>query len=217
MPANLENSEVATGLEKVSFHFNPKERQCQRKVKPLHNVTQFHMLGRLCSESFKLGFNSMWTETFQMHKWGFEEAKELEFKLTTFFLSWRKQGSFRETPTNSASLITLRSLTEWITTNWKILKKMGVPDHLTCLLRNLYVGQEAKVRTGHRTTDWFKIRKEYFKAVYCHHAYLTHMQGISCKMLGWKKHKLESRLPGEISIIPDMQMTPPSWQKAKKN
>ena len=124
MPANLENSEVATGLEKVSFHFNPKERQCQRKVKPLHNVTQFHMLGRLCSESFKLGFNSMWTENFQMHKWGFEEAKEPEFKLTTFFVSWRKQGSFRETPTNSASLTTLRSLTEWITTNCgKFLKR----------------------------------------------------------------------------------------------
>ena len=86
-------------------------------------------------------------------------------------------------------------------------EKMGVPDHLTCLLRNLYVGQEAKVRTGHRTTDWFKIRKEYFKAVYCHHAYLTHMQGISCKMLGWKKHKLESRLLGKISTS-DIQMIP---------
>ena len=83
---------------------------------------------------------------------------------------------------------------------WKILKEMGIPDHLTCLLRNLYVGQEATVRTGHGTTDWFQIGKEYVKAVYCHPAYLTYMQSTSCKMLGWKKHKLESRLPGEISI-----------------
>ena len=62
---------------------------------------------------------------------------------------------------------------------WKIPKEMGIPDHLTCLLRNLYAGQEAKVRTGHGTTDWFQIGKEYVKAVYCHPAYLTYVQSIS--------------------------------------
>ena len=62
-----------------------------------------------------------------------------------------------------------------------------------------------------------KLRKEYIKAVYCHPAYLTYMQSTSCEMLGWMKHKLESRFPGEISITSDMQMTPPLWQKAKKN
>ena len=62
-----------------------------------------------------------------------------------------------------------------------------------------------------------KLGKEYVKAVYCHPAYLTYMQRISCEMPDWMKHKLESRLPGEISITSDMQMTPPLWQKAKKN
>ena len=62
---------------------------------------------------------------------------------------------------------------------WKILKEMGISDHLTCLLRNLYAGQEATVRTGHGTTDWFQIGKEYVKAVYCHSAHLTYMQSIS--------------------------------------
>ena len=62
---------------------------------------------------------------------------------------------------------------------WKILKEMGIPEHLTCLLRNLYAGQEATVRTGHGTTDWFQIGKEYVKAVYCHPAYLTYMQSTS--------------------------------------
>ena len=94
---------------------------------------------------------------------------------------------------------------------------MGIPDHLTCLLRNLYAGQEATVRTEHGTTDWFQKEKEYVKAVYCHLAYLTSMQSTSCEMLAWKKHKLESRLPGEISITSDMQMIPPLWQKVKKN
>ena len=62
---------------------------------------------------------------------------------------------------------------------WKILKKMGITDHLTYLLRNVYAGQGATVRTGHETTDWFQIGKEYIKAVYCHPAYLTYMQSTS--------------------------------------
>ena len=97
---------------------------------------------------------------------------------------------------------------------WKTLKEMGIPDHLTCLLRNLYAGQEATVRTGHGTTN---LGKECVKAVYCHPDYLTSMQSTSCEMLDWVKHKLDSRLPGEISITSDMQMTPPLWQKVKRN
>ena len=100
---------------------------------------------------------------------------------------------------------------------WKILKEMGIPDYLTCLLKYLYTGQKATVRTGHGTTDWFQIGKEYVKAVYCDPAYLTSLQSTSCEMLDWMKHKLESRLPGEISITSDMQMTPPLWQKGKRN
>ena len=100
---------------------------------------------------------------------------------------------------------------------WKILQEMGIPDHLTCLLRNLYAGKEATVRTGHGTPDWFQIGKEYVKTVYCHPVYLTYMQSTSWETLGWMKHKLESRLPEEISITSDMQMTPPLWQRVKKN
>ena len=98
----------------------------------------------------------------------------------------------------------------------KILKEMRITDHLTCLLRNLYLGQEATVRTRHGTMDWFKLGKEYVKTVCCHPAYLTYRQRISHEMRGWMNHKLESRLPGEISTTSDIQMTPPLWQKAKK-
>ena len=76
---------------------------------------------------------------------------------------------------------------------WKILKEMGVPVHLICLLRNLYAGQIAAVRTGHGTADWFQIGKGYRKAVICHPAYLTSMQITLCEMLGWMRHNLESR------------------------
>ena len=78
----------------------------------------------------------------------------------------------------------LKSLTVWITTNWKILKEIGIPEHLTCLLRNLYANQEATVRTRHGTTDWFQIGKGSVKVVYCHPTYLIYMQSISCKMPG---------------------------------
>ena len=70
---------------------------------------------------------------------------------------------------------------------WKTLEEMGIPDHLTCLLKNLYTGQEATVRTGHETMDWFKLGKEYVKAVYCLPAYLTSMQSTSWEIPDWIK------------------------------
>ena len=90
---------------------------------------------------------------------------------------------------------------------WKILKEMGIPDHLTCLLRNLCAGQEATEPDMEQWTG-SKLGKEYVKAVYCHPAYLISMQSTSHRIPGWMKHKLESRLPGEISTTSDMQMTP---------
>ena len=96
--------------------------------------------------------------------------------------------------TSTSALLTMpKPLSEWITTNWKILEEMGIPDHLTCFLRNLYAGQEATVRTGHRTIDFSKLGKKYDRVVYCHPAYLTSMRSTSWETLGWKKHKLESR------------------------
>ena len=94
---------------------------------------------------------------------------------------------------------------------------MGIPGHLIFLLRNVYAGQEATVRTGHEQWTGSKLEKEYVKAVYCHPAYLTSIQSTSREMPGWTKHNLESRLLGEISITSDMQMTPLLWQKVKRN
>ena len=82
-------------------------------------------------------------------------------------------------------------------------------DHLTCLLRNLYAGQEATVRTGHGTTDWIQIGKGVHQGYIRHPAYLTYMQSTSCEMPDWMKCKLESGLPGEISTTLDMQKTSP--------
>ena len=100
---------------------------------------------------------------------------------------------------------------------WKILKEMGIPDHLTCLLRNLYAGQEATVRTGHGTTDWFQIGKGVCQGCILSPCLFSLYAEYFMRNADWKKHKLESRLPEEISITSDMQMIPPLWQKVKRN
>ena len=103
-------------------------------------------------------FSSTCTVNFQMLKLVLEKAEEPEIKLPTSAGSWKKQESPRKTSI-SALLTMPKPLTVWITIDWKILKEMGIPDHLICLLRNLYAGQQATVRTGHGTTDWFQIGK----------------------------------------------------------
>ena len=100
---------------------------------------------------------------------------------------------------------------------WKILKEMGIPEHLTCLLRNLYVGHEATARTGHGTTDWFQIGKWVHQGCILSPCLFNFCAEYIMRTLGWRKHRLESRLPGEISITSDMQMTPALWQKVKRN
>ena len=100
-----------------------------------------------------------------MFKLVLEKAEESEIKLPTSARSSKKQESSRKTSI-SALLTMPKPLTVWITIKWKILKEMGIPDHLTCLLRNLDEGQEATVRTGHGTMDWFQIGKGVHQAVY---------------------------------------------------
>ena len=150
MPANSENSAVATGLEKVSFHSNPKERQCQRMLKLLHNYTQL-----TCSKFSKPGFNSMWIENFQMFEMDLEKAKQPEIKLPTFIGSSKKQDQ------NNIyfCFIDYAKAFDCVDHNklWKILKEMGIPDHLTLLLRNRYAGQEATVRTKYKQWTGSKL------------------------------------------------------------
>ena len=99
---------------------------------------------------------------------------------------------------------------------WKILKEMGIPGHLTCLLWNLYAGQGATFRTRHGATDWFQIGKGVQGCISSTYLFNFYAEYIM-EMPGWMKHKLESRLLGEISITSDTQVMPPLWQKVKRN
>ena len=130
-----------------------------------------------------------------MFKLVLEKAEESETKLPTSTGSSKKQEFQKNI---CFCFIDYAKACDCVDHNklWKILKEMGMPDYLTCLLRNLYAGQEATVRTGHGTTDWFQIGKGVRQACILSPDYFTYMQSTSWEMLGWMKHKLESRLPG---------------------
>ena len=145
-----------------------------------------------------------------------EKAEEPEIKLPTSAGSSKKQESSRKTSI-SVLLTFPKPLTVDHNNLWKILQEMGIPDHLTCLLRNLYSGQEATVRTGHGTTDWFQIGKGLRQGwILSPCLFNLHAEDIM-RNAGLEEAQAGIKLPGEISITSDMQMTPPLWQKVKKN
>ena len=152
-----------------------------------------------------------------MFKLVLEKAEKPEIKLPTFTGSSKKVREFQKNI--YFCFIDYAKPFDCVDHNklWKILKEMVITDHLTCLLRNLYTGQEATVRTGHGTTDWFQIGKRVLQGCVYHPAYLIYMQSTSYEMSAWMVHKLKSRLMGEISITSDTQMTPPLWQKVKRS
>ena len=154
---------------------------------------------------------------FQMFKMDLDKAEEPEIQLPTSAGSLKKQESSRETST-FALLTMTKPLTAWITINCgKFFKRWEYQTTWPAFweIRMQVKKQQLELYMEQQTDS--KSGKEYFQAVYCHPAYLTSMQSTSWEMPGWIKHKLESKVPGEILITSDMQMTPPLWQEAKKN
>ena len=157
----------------------------------------------------------MWTVNIQIFKLDSEKVEEPEIKLPTPAESSKKQEFQKNI---YLCFIDYAKAFDRVDHDklWKILKEMEIPDYLTCLLRNLYATvkkQQLELDMEQQTGS--KSEKQNVKVIYCHPAYLTYMQSTSCEMPGWRKHKLESRLLGEISTTSDTQMTPPLWQKAK--
>ena len=151
-----------------------------------------------------------------MFKLDLEKAEEPEIKLLASIGSSKKQENARKT---DLCFIDYAKAFDCVDHNklWKILKEMGTPDHLICLLRSLYAGQETTVRTRCGKTDWFQIRKGVHQGCMLSPCLFNLYAEYIMRNTDWMKHKLESRLPGEISITSDMQMTPPLWQKVKRN
>ena len=148
----------------------------------------------------------------QMFKLVLEKAEEPEIKLPISTGSSKKAREFQKNI--YFCFIDYAKAFDCVDHNklWKILKEMGIPDHLTWLLRNRYAGQEATVKTGHGTTLWFQIGKGVRQGCILSPCLFNLYAEYIMRNAG---HKLESRLPGEISITSDMQITPPLWQKVK--
>ena len=153
----------------------------------------------------------MWTMNFQMFKLDLEKAEEPEIKLPTSAGSSKKQESSRKTST-SALLTMPTPFTVWTTTNCgKFFKRWEFQTTWPVSWEICMQVKKQQLELGMEQQTGSKSGKEYVKAVYCHHAYLTYMQSTSCEMPGWVKRKLESRLSGEISITPNTKMTSPLW------
>ena len=141
-------------------------------------------------------------------KAGFRKAEEPEIKLPTSIGSSKKQENPRKTSI-SASLTMLKPLIVWITTNFgKFLTRWEYHTALPACWETCMQVKKQQLKRDMEKWAGCKLEKEYIKAIYCHPAYLTHVQNMSCEMLGWIKHKLKSKFPGDISITSSMLMTP---------
>ena len=154
---------------------------------------------------------------FLMFKLVLEKAEEPEIKLPTSTGSLKRQDSSRKNI--YLGFVDYPKAFDYVDNNklWKILREMGIADHLTCLLRNLYAGQEATVRTGHGTTDWSQIGKGVHQGCILSPCFFNFCAEYIMRNAGLEEAQAESRFLGEISITSAMQMTPPLWQKVKRN
>ena len=154
MPANLENSAVATGLVKVSFHSNSKKKAMPKNAQTTAQIALISHASKVMLKNLQARLHQYVNRELSDVQAGFRKGRGIRDQIANICWKTKNQESSRKIST-SALLTMPKPLTVWITINWKILQEMGRPDHLTCLLRNLYAGQEATVRTGHGTTDWF--------------------------------------------------------------
>ena len=153
MPANLDNSAVATGLEKVSFHSNFKERKA-KECSNSHRIALISHASTVTLKILQVRLQQCMNYELLDVQPGCRKGRGTRDQISNIHCIIEKAREFKKK--FYLCLLTVpKSLTMWITINWKILNKMGIPDHLICFLRNLYAGQEATVRTGHVTTDWF--------------------------------------------------------------
>ena len=216
MPGNLENSAVATGLERVSYHSNSKERQCKE-------YSNYHTIA-LISHSSKVMLKILQARLQQYMNWELsdvhvvfrkgrgtrdqianihwiiEKAREFQKNIYFCFIDYAK--AFVCVDHNKL---------------WKILQEMEIPDHLTCLLRNLYAGQEETVRTRHGTEDWFQMRngacQDFILSPYIFNFYAEYIMLNT----GLDEAQAGIKIARRLSITSDMQIASPIRQKAKKN
>ena len=184
MPTNLENPAVATGLERSVFIAIPKKGN-PKECSAYHTIALISHASKIMLKILQARLQQYVNHELPDVQAGFRKGRRTRDQIANILWVIKKSRKFQK---NIYFCFTdYAKAFDCVDDNKlsKILKEMGIPDHLTWLLRNLYAGQEATVRTGYGTTDWFKSGKEHIKAVYFHPAYLTYMQSTTCEMPGW--------------------------------
>src|SRR5574337_456813 len=157
MPANLENSAVATGLEKVSFHSNPKKGNAKECSK-YHTIVLISHASKVMLKILQARLQQYVNRELPDVQAGFRKGRGTRDQIAN--IHWITEKAIEFKNIYFYFIDYAKAFNYWDNNKlWKILQEMGIPDHLTCLLRNLYAGQEATVRTGHGTIDWFRIGK----------------------------------------------------------
>ena len=215
MPANLENSAVATGLEKVRFHSNPKKGN----AKECSNYCTIALISHASKVMLKIPqarLQQYVNRELPVVQAGFRKVTGIRSNCQNPLDHQKSQ----RVPEKHLLLLYWWHQSLWLCGSQQTVKILKSWEYQTTWPASWEICMQVKKQQleldMEQHTD-SKSGKEFVKAIYCHPAYLTYMQSTSCKMPGWKKHKLDSRLLGEILITLDRQMTPPLWQKVKRN
>ena len=214
MPANLENSAVAQDWKRSVFIPIPKKDNA-KECSNYRTIALISQASKVMLKILQASLQQYMNRELPDVQAGFRKGRETRYQIANICWIIEKAREFQKNI--YFCFIDYAKAFDCVHHNklWKILTEMVIPDHLTCLMQNLYAGQEATVRTGHGTTDQLKIGKAVHQG-YILLSCLTSMQSRSSEMSGWMKHKLESRFSGELSITSDTQRTH-FWQKVKRN
>ena len=215
MPAHLENSAVATGLQKVSFIPIPKKGSAKEYLN-YHTTALISHGSKVTLKILQARLQQYVNHELSDVQAGFRKGRGTRDQIANIHGIIEKAREFQKNI--YICFIDYAKAFDCVDHHklWKFLKTWEYQTTWPASLRNLYAGQEATVRTGHGAMDWFQIGKRVRQGCILSPCLETYMQSTSCEMPGWMKHKLESRLPGEISITSDTQMIPPLWQKVKR-
>ena len=216
MPLDLENSAVATRLEKSVFILIPKKGNA-KECSNYHTIALISHASKVMLKIFQARIQQYMNWEFPDIQAAFRKGRGTRDQIANIYWIIKKAREFQKNiyfcfidPAKAFDCVDRKKL-------WKILKEMGIPDHLICLLRNLYAGQEATVVTGHETTDWFQIGKGERQGCILSPCLFNLYAEYIMRNAGLEEAQAAIKIPGEISITLDMQMTPPLWQKVKRN
>ena len=211
MPSNLENSAVVTGLERAFFISIPKKGNAI-ECSNYRTIALISLASKVMLKILQLRLQQYTNQELSDVQVGFRKGRGTRDQIANIFWITEKQENSRKTSTSTKAFDCMDQ-----NKLWKILKEMGIPDHLTCLLRNLYAGQEATVRNGHGTTDWFQIGKGVHQGCILSPCLFNLYAEYTMQIAGLDETQARIKIARRNINNLRYAETPPLWQKAKRN